>query len=57
MKNDVSTDKTAKIQDRNAKATELLRDLDDAALDAVSGGNCRTCGLNITLDAQVKAVK
>jgi hypothetical protein len=57
MKNDASNDKNAKTLERNAKATQLLRDLDDAELAAVSGGGCRTCGLVASLDAQVKAVQ
>src|SRR5437764_14284083 len=57
IKNDVRTEKSTETNTTNAKAAELLRDLDDAALAAVSGGGCRTCGIAISLDAQVKAVQ
>lgn len=54
MKKSASNDK-AQAKKRNDKAAQLLRSLDDAALAAVAGGACRTCGIMVSLDKTVKA--
>lgn len=54
MKNDKQ--KQSKKQERNHKAASILRSLDDKQLATVAGGGCRTCGIMVSLDGQVKAL-
>jgi hypothetical protein len=57
MKKDARSTKIEKTGKRNAKASQLLRTVEEKDLAKVAGGGCRTCGMMVSLDAQLKATE